>query len=296
MSGSNTRYQLSSFSMFDYKSIEDNLTVMAQKGWRIERIGAFLWKFKRAEPSKKKFAVVFPRASSEFESMPAESQTLLDELCMEGGWEKEIEWKQMQIYCADPEAIPMETDEAVRLENVHLNMKKTFILGWILTLFSMLVLAFSNGMKYFGNSPYSDEGTLWAFLATLYVALTAVVSLSGYLYWLKASRRRISEGGTCVSATWHRRLLNGLLIGFLVILISYFADTKIHLGEGLVFYIIVYMVSALAVISFSNSFSQYLKGKGWSSRSNIMLSTIVATTLFISMIVITKIIEVIISK
>ena len=46
MSGFETRYQISSFSMFDYKGIEDNLTAMAAKGWRIECIGAFLWKFK----------------------------------------------------------------------------------------------------------------------------------------------------------------------------------------------------------------------------------------------------------
>ena len=207
--------------------------------------------------------------------------------CNEGGWKKD-EWKQMQIYCANPEAIPMETDEAVRLESVHLNMKKTFIRGWIIALFSMLVLAFSNGMKHFGNSPYSDEGTFWAFLATLYVALTAVVALLGYLYWLKASRKRISEGGTCASAAWHRRLLNVLLIGFLVIIVAYFLDTKMHLGEGLIFYIIIYMAAALAVISLSNSFSQSLKRKGWSSRANIMLSTVTATTLFVCMIVIPK--------
>jgi hypothetical protein len=32
---------------------------MAEKGWRTENVGAFLWKFKKAEPSNKKFSAIF---------------------------------------------------------------------------------------------------------------------------------------------------------------------------------------------------------------------------------------------
>ena len=62
MSVLDAKYQVLTFpnlTIYDYKSIESKLTVMASKGWRIENIGAFLWKFKRAEPSNKKFFVVF---------------------------------------------------------------------------------------------------------------------------------------------------------------------------------------------------------------------------------------------
>jgi uncharacterized membrane protein YidH (DUF202 family) len=80
------------------------------------------------------------------------------------------------------------------------------------------------------------------------------------------------------------------MIGFLIILLAFFADTKMQLGQGLVLYIIIYMAGVLAVISVSNFLSQYLKGKRWSSRSNIILSITVAVILIIGMVVITNII------
>jgi len=194
-------------TIYDYKSIEDNLTEMAAKGWRSESIGAFLWKFKKSEPLNKKYYVRFTSNASEYES---------EELCVNGSWEKELQWRQIQIFCADQEAMPLETDEAIRLENIHKNMKETLIPNWTKVLLLMLVITFSNGMKYFGNTPYSDEKTVWAFMIALYGAFIAGVTLLGYLFWLKASRKKISEGGTCVSAASYRSYLIVLVIGFLV--------------------------------------------------------------------------------
>lgn len=294
---SDVKYQLLIFpylTIYDYKSIEDNLTAMAAKGWRTESIGVFLWKFKRSEPSNKKFSVFFTSSASEHEPVSTERQRLLEELCVKGGWEKEFQWKQMQIFCADQEAIPLETDEAIRLENIHQNMKKTYIPNWTKVLFLMLFIAFSNGMKYFGYFPYSDEKTVWAFLIALYGAFIAGVTLLGYLFWLKASRKKISEGGTSVSAAWYRRLLIVLVIGFMATSIGSFTDTKIQIGEGLIFYIIFCMIAVLAAVSFIDLFSRFLKKKGWSSRISTMLYSIVTIMLIIGVIVIMNVIGAII--
>lgn len=294
---SNAKYQLLIFpylTIYDYKSIEDNLTAMAAKGWRIESIGAFLCKFKRSEPSNKKFSVLFTSSASEFEPVSTERQKLLEELSVKGGWKKEFEWKQMQIFCADQEAMPLETDESIRLENIHQNMKKTFMPNWTKLLFFMLVLAFFNGMKYFGYFPYRDEKTVWAFLIALYAAFIAGFSLLGYLFWLKVSRKKISEGGTCVSTAWYRWFLIVLVIGFLSTSIGSFMDTKIQIGEGLIFYIIICMIAVLAAVSFINLFSQFLKKKGWSSRISTILYSIVTITMIIGAAVIMHLIEAII--
>lgn len=295
MSGLDTKYQLVIFpylTIYDYKSIEDNLTAMAAKGWRTESIGTFLWKFKRSEPSNKKFSVLFTNSALEYESASTERQGLFEELCVKGGWEKEFQWKQMQIFCADQEAMPLEIDEAIRLENIHRNMKKTFIPNWTKVLFLMLFLAFSNGMKYFGYFPYSEEKTVWAFLIALYGAFIAGFTLLGYLFWLKVSRKKISEGGTCAGTVWYRRLLIVLEIGFLATFIVSFMDaTKIQIGEGVVFYVIICMIAVLAAVSFINLFSQFLKKKGWSSRINTILYSIVTVMLIIGVAVIMNVIE-----
>lgn len=289
---SDFKYQFLTFSyltIYDYKSIEDNLTAMAAKGWRIESIGAFLWKFKRSKPSNKKFFVLLTSSDSVYESVSIERQGLLEELCVKG-WKKEFQCKQMQIFCADQDAMPLETDEAVRLENIHQNMKKTFIPNWTKLLFFMLVIAFFNGMKYFGIFPYRDEKTVWAFLITLYAAFIVGINILGYLFWLKSSRKRISEGGTCVSTAWYRRLLIVLLIGFLATFIGSFMDSKLQI-EGLIFYIIIYIIAAFITVSFINLFSQLFKKKGLSSGISTILLSIVTVLLIIGLIVIMNVLE-----
>ncbi len=296
---SDVKYQflkLPALTIYDYKSIEDNLTAMAAKGWRTESVGAFLWKFKRSEPANKKFSVLFTSSASEFEPVSTERQELLEKLCSKGGWEKECEWKQMQIFCADQEAMTLETDEAIRLENIHRNMKKTFIPNSIKVLLLMLVLAFSNGMKYFGYFPYRDKKTIWAFLIALHGTFIAGFTLLGYLFWLKASRKKISEGGTCVSTAWYRGVLIVLVIGFIATFIGSCIDTKIQIGKGLIFYIIIYMIAVLAAVSFINSFSQFLKKKGWSSGTSTVLYSMITIMLIISVAVIMHVIEAILQK
>ncbi len=211
---SDTKYLIFPYiTIYDYKSIEDNLTAMAAQGWRTESIGPFLWKFKRSEPSNKKF-FAFYTSNSKYESASTEEQKLLEELCVKGGWEKEFQWENMHVFIADHDAMPLETDEA-KLENIHKIMKKTFIPNYTIPLIFMLFISFSNGMKYFGNSPYSDEKTIWAFLLNLYGAFLVGTTLLVYLFWFKFSKKKISEGGTCVSTKWYRKLLIVLLIGFL---------------------------------------------------------------------------------
>lgn len=202
-------------TLYDYKSIEDYLTEMAAKGWKVESAGPGLWKFKRTEPSNRKFFVHFASSVSELEPVSAEGQRTFEETCVETGWRKEFQWKQMQVFCADREAMPLEIDGVIRLDNIHRNMKKNFIPNWIKALVFMLLLAFINGIKYFGNSPYRDEKTIWAFLISLYGVFISGAVLLGYLIWFKLSKKKVYEGGTCVSAKWYRKFLIVLLIGFI---------------------------------------------------------------------------------
>lgn len=262
MSVLDAKYQVLTFpnlTIYDYKSIESKLTVMASKGWRIENIGAFLWKFKRAEPSNKKFFVVFSDIPSGGKISPTEENQSLGEICIRNGWEREYQWKQMQIFCADQQAILLENDEVIRLENIHQNMKKTFISNWTKVLLLMIIIAFSNGIRYLGSSLYINEKAFWAFLIGIQGAFVAGSSLLGYMLWFKISRKRISEGSTCVSAEWHRRILIVMIIGVLVTAILSFIDMKIQFDKWLTFYIIIGIMAVLAVVSLITLLIQLFK-------------------------------------
>ncbi len=56
MKGLDTKYRFSPFSIYDYRFVEEYFAAMAAKGWMIESIGGFLWRFKKTEPSEKTFA------------------------------------------------------------------------------------------------------------------------------------------------------------------------------------------------------------------------------------------------
>ena len=122
---SDTRYQLSLFAMFDYESVEKRLEKMAAKGWEIENTGIFFWKYRRTTPQKKNYAVVFSKDASEYNPCPTDGQHLLRKLCNYDGWEKEAEWKQMEIFSTDNVEKNLETDEMVRLSSIRRAMKKT---------------------------------------------------------------------------------------------------------------------------------------------------------------------------
>ena len=126
-----TKYCMENLFLYDYKHVEEHLSAMAAKGWRLESIGARLWKYRRAEPGKVRYAVTYIQDASQFNPGPTEGQESLAELCAAAGWEKVCDWFQMQIFSTeDLRAVPLETDEALRLQNIQrLMSKRTRLLG-----------------------------------------------------------------------------------------------------------------------------------------------------------------------
>ena len=134
-----TRYRWNTFQLYDYRGVEDHLSAMAAKGWRLEKAGNTFWKYRRAEPAQVRYAVTYSDSASQFNPEPTEDQLSLAELCAAAGWEKVCDWFQMQIFSTeDPAAVPLETDEALRLEGIHRSMKKNFLPGNIVLLLLLL--------------------------------------------------------------------------------------------------------------------------------------------------------------
>ena len=146
------KYQLASFVLFDYMGVEAYLEKMAAKGWRFDQIGSFAWRFRRAEPARVKYSVTYVPEASEFDPEPLEKQKEMEEYCEAAGWEKAGSWMQMQIFCSEtPEAVPIETDELLRLEIIKKSMKKNFLFSHLLLLLVFLMNAFTQFQIASGN-------------------------------------------------------------------------------------------------------------------------------------------------
>ena len=55
----NVTYRWNTFQLYDYRGVEEHLSAMAAKGWRLEKAGNQLWTYRRAEPAKVRYAVTY---------------------------------------------------------------------------------------------------------------------------------------------------------------------------------------------------------------------------------------------
>ena len=130
-----TKHVIAQFTFYDRSGIQKFLEEQAQKGWQLEKIGNFTWKFRRIEPKKLHYAVTyFPKASI-FDPGPSESQKRLQEFCAHGGWILVGTTAQMQVFYNEAEdPVPIETDSLIELENIHESAKKSFLPSYYLLL------------------------------------------------------------------------------------------------------------------------------------------------------------------
>lgn len=240
-----TKYCMENLFLYDYKHVEEHLSAMAAKGWRLESIGARLWKYRRAEPGKVRYAVTYIQDASQFNPGPTERQQTLKELCAAAGWEKVCDWFQMQIYCSEAEdPVPLETEESVRLETVHRSMKRNYLPSN--TVFLILSLAVS---VWFVCTLAADplrilENSAYLFIGPLLFLLSAILSITLGLYWrwYRRSSRSVAQGGPCASPG-KLQWINRAAYGFLIPWTGLYLLSQLAAGQkGPVIYFAVHML------------------------------------------------------
>lgn len=189
------------FIFYDYKGIADHLEKMAAKGWLLSKISGNFWTYERIEPTDIRFTVTYFSEASEFNPYPTENQQVFLDYCEEAGWKLAAEWAQMQILyskCKNP--IPIETDEAVKLQAIHKSMKKNFIPNGI-TMILLAVLQILTQTLGLWTDPvnwFCDTARQCLLICWIVLLVGNVVVLSGYYRWRKQSRNAVAEGESCL--------------------------------------------------------------------------------------------------
>ena len=132
------------YSYLDRTAITTHLSDMAAKGWVLEKIGGWNWRYRRTEPQKLRFSLAFFPAASQFDSVPSEGLETYRDYCAAAGWQLAAESAQVQIfYTEDENAVPIETDPAVELSNIRRCVKKGFLGSyWALLVLSLFQILF----------------------------------------------------------------------------------------------------------------------------------------------------------
>lgn len=203
------------FLFYEYAAIADHLGRMAAAGWRLEKIGAFCWTYVQAEPAELTYAVTYFDGASEFDPGPGEAQQTYMDYCRQAGWEPVCRWAQLQIFVTDrPDPVPLETEEPVKLENIHRAMKKNFLpSGYLLLGVAALQLAMQGSNLLRDPADWLSNGLMQA-VALLWAALAAYMiwNLASYGRWRRRSRAAVEAGGACLPGRHQgRRAVNGAL-------------------------------------------------------------------------------------
>lgn len=192
-----TKRRLMTFTFYDRSGIERDLEEQAAQGWLLEKTSAFGWIYRRTEPAKIRFSVVYFPAASAFDPGPSENQLRFREFCAHTGWELVASNGQLQIFCNRREnPVPIETDPTLELENIHASVKKS-----VLPTYGMnLVLGFLQiglAVMRFSMDPIGELASLGALLSMLFWVLMLFsngTQMILYYRWLRKARAAAREG------------------------------------------------------------------------------------------------------
>ena len=276
------KYQLSSFNLFDYVGVERHLEKMAAKGWQFESVGSFFWKYKKTEPAKVKYSVTYIPEVSEFDPEPLEKQKDIEAYCEEAGWKKIGSWLQMQIFCSEkPDAVPIETDEELRLEFIGKSMKKNFLFSHTLLLLVFLLNAFTTWNMAKNNWPeyLSDSSRLWNTGLWIWGIFLLLFDIAYYMNWMRRAKNTVKDGCDCPEPKMYRHWNHLAWCVLTVLIIGMFTSYT----SGIIWVMLVYLAGLFFIIFGVRKVQKNLKKKGISKESNVAVTMLLCVILSLCM-------------
>lgn len=261
------------FIFYDYAGIEHHLNDMAKKGWKLHKISPFYWEYHKIEPQNLIYSVTYFSEASEFNPYPTENQHIFYDYCTMAGWNLVTEWAQMQIFCSnEKDAMPIETEEAVKLKAIHKAMKKNFIPSNIVLLLlaiAQLILHFQF-IKLDPISKLSDGSTLCMVAIFTLLFLQVLFTLTCYLNWYFRSKKAVEVGNSCIeNKNGYRHFIS--LLSVLVLIAASFS--MLSLSTKLFGWVSIWVVANFAVlIPLINLIKKTLKRAGVTRRINLIIT------------------------
>lgn len=277
------KYQLLTYGLFDYAGVERHLEKMAAKGWRFTSVGNFFWIFRRTEPANVKYAVTYIPEMSQFDPQPPEKQYDIEDYCEAAGWKKVDRWMQMQIFCSEnPDAVPIETDESLRLEEIHKSMKKNYLLSHILLLLVYLLNAFTiyDGASYDWIGFLADSSRLWLSGIWICGILLMAFDIGYYCYWYNVAKKAVQSGQNCPEPRLYRYFNRICLAAFFLLFLGLISSYNRTMAVSM----LVYVVCIFLLVVVVRILQQKMKQEGVSKGANAAITVVIG--MFMSIILV----------
>ena len=270
----NTKRVIAQFTFYDRTGIQKFLEKQAEKGWMLEKISSYGWKFCRIKPQKINFAVTYFPEASMFDPEPGEKQKSFWDLCEHTGWKLASHNAQMQIFYNEREnPVPIETDPETELETIEKSAKKSYLVSyWILTACTVLQIAL--GIWQFAMDPVeylSRSSSLFSALCWSVLLAMCLMEIIGYFSWRKKARKAIDETGEFTATRGFRNVQ----LTFMWIIIAIFAVFLFTIERKFAVLMVVTMFIIATMTASIWGFSALLKKFKISAKAN-RIATIVA--------------------
>lgn len=231
----NTKRKLEFFAPYDYDGMTSHFEEMAAEGWLIEKVRGNLWKYKKIQPQKLKFAVTHFENYTFNEAAPDNGQSEFVEMCQASGWQLTAYYQTMMVFAtSDENAVPIETDPMVQLKNIDKSVKPMFAIKNTLIIYNLIRNRLLNGAKWISDGSYKiNYINLLTFLVlfvlvnvdsldyiTWHIKATAVMKEQGVFYSQKTNKPVYVLQAVIRFAMWTMVIV---FLAFLVLLMGYIA-------------------------------------------------------------------------
>jgi len=188
-----TRRKLEFFAPYDYDGMASYFEKMAADGWLIVGVKGNLWKYKKIQPQKLKFAVTHFEYFTVNEAAPDNGQNEFVQMCAESGWQLTAHNKTLMVFVTDSEdTVPLETDPSVQLKNLHKTVMPVLLGKNIVIAVNFIMNFLPRAIdRIKGDSSVMFTGFWW--LLALFVV--ANVDTVDYMLWYKKANNTIKEQG-----------------------------------------------------------------------------------------------------
>lgn len=188
-----TKRKLEFFAPYDYDGMTDHFEQMAADGWLIVGVKGNLWKYKKIQPQKLKFAVTHFEYFTVNEAAPDNGQNEFLEMCTQSGWQLTAQYKNMMVFVADDEnTVPLETDPVVQLKNINKSVKAMFEAKNVIILFNFIHRTVLRMPDILQGKTQIDH-TVLLLLMLLFVVVN--IDTVDYIKWYKKANIVLNEQG-----------------------------------------------------------------------------------------------------
>ncbi len=195
----NKKRELNLYAFYDHTGLERHLEKMAADGWMLESVGTYTLRYRRCEPKKLRFAVVYyPKSDNFYPAEPNHENLTFWDYCAGAGWQIVTQRDDTHIfYNEDLDAVPIETEAVVQVETME-RAKKGYVRSNMIVVACLLPLQLYLWASQLRRDPVAflaDGHDLTMTLMILVMILLFGGELLGYWLWLRKAKRNARELG-----------------------------------------------------------------------------------------------------